>query len=106
MSESENTAREIGSACLSTGESDTKDLTLVPLSGDSSLELKAEGLTTLQQLKKSSDLLLQSMEKSLEVEDTADGFNPMPLVEAAKALATTAQAQVSVGRFIKDMLKK
>lgn len=89
------------------------------LSVESQMNLQREGLTTLQQLNKSGNLLISSMEKVIDlsgkeilVEDE-DGtqstvtkdFDVKGVVECAKALAAVAQAQTNLVKTLKDFTK-
>ena len=76
-------------------------------------------MTSLQQLNRSGNLLIQPMEKVIQsseettkVEysdgDTAEvkkEFNVMEVVECAKALALTAQTQSNLVKVLKDFTK-
>lgn len=62
--------------------------------------LQTEGLTSLRQLHRSGELLIKSMEKSLSSDVSAS-----EIVEAAKALALTAQAKVMMVKALKEFLK-
>lgn len=87
---------------------DTGKITLVPQLEVLQQSLHKEGLTSLQQLNKSGNLLLQSMEKAMIPSNGVDAptnFNVMEVVECAKALAATVQTQSNLVKVLKDFIK-
>lgn len=64
--------------------------------------LRTEGLTSLQQLHKSGNLLTGSMEK---IANSEKEFCATEVVELAKALATTVQVQANLLKVLKEFTK-
>ncbi len=97
MKETENVSQLISG---SVGRIVTQDQpsTALPVS------LEREGLTSLQQLNKSGNILIQSMEKVVSL-STEEEFNVMEVVECAKALAITVQTQSNLVKVLKEFIK-
>ncbi len=103
----------------STTGNSTGQITLLPRSDESQSSLKTAALTSLQQLNKSGNLLIESMQKVMKsseetkkveyqdgtVAEEKKDFNVMEVVECAKALAVTAQTQSQLVKVLKDFMK-
>ncbi len=81
-------------------------LQVIPERGleESLSSLKKEGLTTLQQLNKSGNLLIKSIERVASCSDD-EKFCMAEVVNGARALAETAQAQANLVKVLKDFIR-
>lgn len=103
MSSDEDTMSETGNVLLPTSGRGGGIITPVQPSGASPESLQRVGLTSLQQLNRSGNILLESMQKSVNAR--GEEFNIMEVVECAKALATTVQTQSNLVKVLKEFIK-